>query len=81
MKKREIEKIKKSIFDKLPEYSCSLPTKTVIGKVWKRKKDFYNESKGWLIGEYVLPADGNRAMVGVEWREVEIIDDSINKFS
>jgi len=40
-------------FDDLSDYSCSVPTGVVIGKRWKRRRDYYDESKGWYIGEYV----------------------------
>jgi len=57
-------------FDELPEYSCSLPTGTTIGKKWKRKKVYTDESKGWLMGEYIPDADPK--MVRIRWREVVI---------
>ena len=38
--------------DDLPEYSCSIPTGVVVGKRWKRAKNYYDRSKGWVVGEY-----------------------------
>lgn len=72
--KLEVERISRSLFDKLPEYSCTIPTGTTIGKVWRRKKDYYDESKGWLIGEYVTDPQGDPKMVGIQWREPLIIE-------
>lgn len=57
-------------FDALPNYSCSLPTGTTIGKRWKRRKDYYDESKGWLLGEYI-PSDQD-GCVGIRWTDLKI---------
>jgi hypothetical protein len=62
--------VTKAEFDKLDEYSCSLPTGTTVGKSWKRKKDYHDESKGWLHGEYV--EDPDPKMIGIRWRELII---------
>jgi hypothetical protein len=55
----------------LPEYSCSLPTGTTIGKRWKRDRNFGlpTREKSWCVAEYVAHEDPK--MVGIEWREVE----------
>ncbi len=53
-------------FDKLPNYSCSLPTATTIGKQWKRQ----NGKGPWVMGEYAEnPEPG---MVTILWREIVI---------
>lgn len=46
-------------FDALPEYSCSLPTGTTTGKLWKRDLSFRDPyhmpphgRSGWMRGEY-----------------------------
>jgi hypothetical protein len=58
-------------FNKMLEYSCSMPTGQGIGKRWKRKADYYDESKGWFMLEYVeVPEPG---MVGVKWRELLVV--------
>lgn len=69
--KLPIEQISQKAFDGLPEYSCSYPSQTTIGKVWKSKLDYYDESKGWMIGEYIEV--GKVDKVGIDWRRVKII--------
>jgi len=59
-------------FDSLPEYSSSLPTGTTIGKRWICKNDYDNESKGWVMGEYVDHPDPSK--VGILWRDIKIRD-------
>lgn len=61
-------------FAALLDYSCSLPTGVVIGKRWRRKKDYYDESKGWLLGEYYA-LEGNDREVGIRWSELLIAED------
>jgi hypothetical protein len=58
-------------FDALRDYSASLPTGTAIGKQWKRRNDYYDESKGWRLGEYVEHADPD--LVGIRWRDIEVV--------
>ena len=55
---------------KLPEYSCSLPTGTTIGKRWRRDVHFNKPPAGrpapeWCIGEYF--DDGTPGMVAIRW--------------
>lgn len=59
-------------FKKMLEYSCSLPTGQGIGKRWKRKADYYDESKGWFMGEYVEDPDPKK--IGIHWRELLVVD-------
>lgn len=55
----------------LPEYSCSLPTGTIIGKRWRRDVHAYREppvpaeQHEWQIGEYVEHPDPE--LVGIVW--------------
>jgi hypothetical protein len=73
-----VERIKRSTLDKLPEYSCSLPTGTIVGKVWKKNLNAFDpahrgEAPLWVICEYVecaLPGQ-----IGIDYRRAEIIDD------
>jgi hypothetical protein len=55
----------------LPDYSCSLPTGVTIGKVWKRRIDYYDESKGWYLGTYEDINDPER--VGIRWRPICVL--------
>jgi len=56
-------------FDALPEYSCSLPTGTTIGKRWKRGEP-YGQPTRWLLGEYVEHADPGK--VGIRWSRIAV---------
>lgn len=58
-------------FNALPDYSCSLPTGTTIGKRWKRRRDYHDETKGWVMGEYVTHRDPN--LTGIVWRDIEVV--------
>jgi len=57
-------------FDALPEYSCTLPTGTTIGKRWKCGIPYGapKANKKWSMGEYT-PCD-EPGMVGLVWRKI-----------
>lgn len=56
------------VFDRLPEYSCSLPTGTRIRKRWKRREPYSRNPSRWYLGEYVkVPDEG---LVGIVWRDL-----------
>jgi len=57
-------------FDALPEYSCSIPTGTTIGKEWKRRKEYKSSCDEWSMGEYV--EIGKKDRVGIAWADIEI---------
>jgi len=72
-----VERIKRSTFDGLGEYSCSMPSGVIPGKVWKCDINAYNPSyrgKGpcWVLREYV--ADGPDKC-RIEVRRPEIIEE------
>lgn len=55
-------------FDALPEYSCSLPTGTAVGKKWKRRVPYRTQTdppNDWYLGEYVESYKKNQ--IGIEW--------------
>lgn len=58
----------------LPEYSCSLPTGTTIGKRWKLDVHFRpgppNAFPAWLLGEYTAHPDPG--LVGITWRRIVV---------
>jgi hypothetical protein len=57
----------------LDDYSCTVPSGTVIGKVWRRHEP-YSRSTGngaWWLGEYAKCADPE--MVTIIWRELFIV--------
>jgi hypothetical protein len=58
-------------FDALPEYSCSLPTGTPIGKRWKCGWPYKEPRTNWYLGEYVACAEPG--MVGIVWREIVFV--------
>lgn len=55
----------------LPEYSCSIPTGTTIGKRWRSDVNAYREhvvpedQHEWQIGEYIEHPDLDK--VGIRW--------------
>lgn len=54
----------------LPEYSCSVPTGTTIGKRWRRDVNAYRQDRRgappeWVLGRYVDIGDPEN--VGIEW--------------
>ncbi len=70
----------KEEFDQLLEYSSSIPSGTVLGKVWKRNQNFHSGKKpgDWYMGEYVpdvkakMDRDGKPETIGIIWRKIEI---------
>lgn len=60
----------KTEFDELLDYSCSNPSGTTIGKRWKRRSDYHDETKGWYMGEYIEHPDPD--LVGIKWREIVV---------
>jgi hypothetical protein len=65
-------------FDRLMEYSGSLPTGMYQGKRWKRavyRRDGegYPKVVGWQLGEYFdLPDDDKN--IGIRWRELLVVE-------
>lgn len=63
----------------LPNYSCTLPTGTVVGKKWRRDmnepKRFHGHDKTlpelWWTGEFI--PDDRPGMIGIRWRRVVIL--------
>lgn len=50
----------------LPEYSCSIPTGTTIGKRWRKNIHFGSgRIPEWKIAEYV--DDPNPEFIGIKW--------------
>lgn len=58
MKDWPVIRLTQSQLDGLPEYSCSIPTGTTIGKRWKRDVNAYPRGYGphpppyWIVCEY-----------------------------
>lgn len=62
--------ISRSELAQLPEYSCSVPTGTTLGKRWRRNLNAYRPDRvgvpaEWVIGEYVAHPDPT--LVGIRW--------------
>ena len=73
--KLPVERISQATFNSLLEYSCSLPTGTTVGKVWKRNLHAYTRPRRdplWVICEYVEHEDPKR--IGIEYRKPEVTD-------
>lgn len=63
--------LSKQEFDALPEYSCTLPTGTTVGKRWKLGWPYHEPRTRWFLGEYAksdLPG-----MVDIVWREIVFV--------
>jgi hypothetical protein len=63
----ETERITRASFEKLPEYSMSVPTGVFFGKVWRRnnKALIPDADPDWVICEYVRTADPGRARIDI----------------
>ena len=63
-------------FRALPEYSCSVPTGTEIGKRWKRRIPYHGEPCEWFLGEYVEPdaEQKEKGQVGIQWTRIEVAE-------
>lgn len=76
----------KKEFDRMHEYSCSLPTGTSYGKVWKCNKLAYASPPGedWWMAEYVpdpqskINKDGDPETVKINWRKIEVEDGTVS---
>lgn len=67
MSKLPNEEMSQRAFDSLDEYSCSIPTGTIVGKVWKRDLNAYNDRPPeWIICEYV--DIGSKIDIGIQYR-------------
>jgi len=42
----------KRVLDQLADYSCTNPSGVYPGKMWRRRKDYHDESKGWFLCWY-----------------------------
>ena len=38
-----------NVFERLSDYSCTMPSGVYAGKMWRRRHDFYDPSKGWML--------------------------------
>lgn len=56
-------------FHKLDDYSCSLPSGTIVGKIWKRHQPFGGRGQWWL-GQYLKSEDPE--MIDIVWRELHV---------
>lgn len=65
------------VFDRLPEYSCSVPTGTRVGKRWKRREPHHGEPHKWFMGEYqdrmlTIRRRPKQRWVVIHWRDIVI---------
>src|SRR5512144_2765652 len=57
-------------FDKLDDYSLTLQTGAIVGKVWRRREPYVdNERNVFYLGEYAVHPTDN-TLVRVVWREI-----------
>lgn len=58
-------------FEKLSDYSCTVPSGQVIGKVWKRGEP-YSGPRTWWLGQYTKSDDPE--YINIVWRELWLLD-------
>ncbi len=69
--KEEHIALTREAFNKLMEYSTSIPTATTIGKQWKMNENaFTKEAPVWYMGEYVSHKEPRQ--VGIVWKKIVI---------
>lgn len=67
----------KADFEKLNEYSCSVPSGAPVGKIWKCRRPFRSKpgDASWWLGEYwddgQIEATGS---VPIRWRRIHLVD-------
>lgn len=61
-------------FNRLPEYSLSVPTGAILGKRWKRRKHSTAECNEFYIGEYVR--SNEPGYLDIKWYEPEIMTEN-----
>ena len=61
-------------FAELLEYSCSIPTGQVVGKLWKRDLNFGmpTDEEKWVMGEYFLDGTIPAGEIGIRWRTLVV---------
>ena len=66
--------VPRTYFERLPNYSASLPTGKRFGKRWRANIHAYNpdEPDEWILGEYVDLNEQER--VGIKWRRLQIAE-------
>ena len=75
-------KMTTSALRELAEYSCTLPTGTIIGKKWRRHEPYQRDLKKcgdnakvacdhWILGEYI--DIGSCESVGIRWKKIEVV--------
>jgi hypothetical protein len=69
------ERISRKAFESLNEYSCSFPTLTTIGKVWRCNMNYgLPHPPDWMICEFVELSPPVPGRVGIEYRTPVFID-------
>lgn len=56
-------------FDKLDDYSCTLPSGAILGKVWKRHEPYSGRGK-WILGQYTEHTDPDK--LTITWRDLYV---------
>ena len=57
-------------FNKLDDYSCTLPSGAILGKVWKRHEPFGSPGT-WILGQYTEHADPEK--LRITWRDLYVL--------
>lgn len=64
---------------KLPNYSCTIPTGATEGKQWRRAADYFKQeiSDPWWRGEIGKPYPADHEHFGsapIHWKRIEVCD-------
>ena len=67
-------------FDKLPEYSTSIPTGVYEGKQWKRAGAMVNGTQNWQRATYHSPYADEKgvARMCIEWVMIAIVEEAVD---
>ena len=65
--------------DSMPEYSCSIPSETVLWKMWKCDRNAYNPRKVeagplWYVGQYASHPRDPENLVSIWWFKVKLVE-------
>lgn len=65
--------VTRAVFDRLQEYSSSMPTAPSVGRYWKRQRRWWDRKSGWLLA-VVEPGPPDADYDLIRWRALEVLD-------
>jgi hypothetical protein len=73
---RTVVRLTRAAFDKLPEYSTSLPSGIRVGKQFKAKRPWRSPDFQWWRGTYGRPdGSGPEGTLPIWWDRIEVAED------